>query len=285
MYAINYPYMKHWPEARLDVLRTESCSLAGARRVAAMLDIDPDVLAEGTPLPRGWHFILLGADPRRSALRGDGFPGLGVPMPNLGISRLMLGGRTVEYRDEIPVGATLERSSAVSSITRTATAAGPIAVVSVSHELRIARESAPAVVETQTYLLLEGRSGGSGGEAAGQPITAARTKTIVPDETLLFQYSALGFNSHKIHLDKLYAREVEGFPDLVVNGGLVTLLLTEFLRVDLALIPTRTRVKHVAPLFCGRLMTLGADRDGTKWQLKAFNDKGRIAVEMGVDVQ
>ena len=92
MYAINYPYMKHWPEARLDVLRTESCSLAGARRVAAMLDIDPDVLAEGTPLPRGWHFILLGADTRRSALRGDGFPGLGVPMPNLGISRLMLGG-------------------------------------------------------------------------------------------------------------------------------------------------------------------------------------------------
>jgi len=206
-------------------------------------------------------------------------------MPNLGISRLMLGGRTVEYRDEIPVGATLERSSAVSSITRKATAAGPIAVVSVSHELRIARESAPAVVETQTYLLLEGRSGGSGGEAAGQPITAARTKTIVPDETLLFQYSALGFNSHKIHLDKLYAREVEGFSDLVVNGGLVTLLLTEFLRVDLALIPTRTRVKHVAPLFCGRLMTLGADRDGTKWQLKAFNDKGRIAVEMEVDVQ
>jgi 3-methylfumaryl-CoA hydratase len=64
------------------VSRTEACSLAAVRRVAAMLGLDPDAWQEGDPLPRGWQFILLGADTPRGALRGDGFPGLGVPLPD-----------------------------------------------------------------------------------------------------------------------------------------------------------------------------------------------------------
>ncbi|MCP6135008.1 hypothetical protein NL393_38110, partial [Klebsiella pneumoniae] len=62
------------------------------------------------------------------------------------------------------------------------------------------------------------------------PINLSNPRVHRPDDTLLFQYSALGFNSHKIHLDRDYARTVEGFPDLVVNGGLTALLLTEYLR-------------------------------------------------------
>jgi hydroxyacyl-ACP dehydratase HTD2-like protein with hotdog domain len=84
-------------------------------------------------------------------------------------------------------------------------------------------------------------------------------KRIVPDETLLFQYSALGFNSHKIHLDRTFARETEAFPDLVVNGGLATLLLTEFLRLELKGAFTSLTAKHVAPLFCGRPISLWGD--------------------------
>lgn len=102
----------------------------------------------------------------------------------------------------------------------------------------------------------------------------------MPDQTLLFQYSALGFNSHKIHLDRDYAQKVEGLPDLVVNGGLATLLLTEFLRTDVGIKPTDINVKHTAPLFCGRSMTLAADRSEAGWQLKIYNDIHEPAVEM-----
>ena len=79
------------------VVRQETCSLATVRRVTAMLNQDPDKWSEGDFLPRGWQFILLGADTKRSELREDGFPGLGVSLPDLGLPRLMLGGRTVHY--------------------------------------------------------------------------------------------------------------------------------------------------------------------------------------------
>jgi 3-methylfumaryl-CoA hydratase len=269
------------------VQREETCALSTVRRIAAMLDLAPDDVVAGQALPRGWHFVLLAADTQRSALRGDGFPGLGVPMPDLGLPRLMLGGRKVSFHQDIPVGAAVVRSSAVQNLVRKTTASGPMAVVTMAHELRVGGSSAPALVETQTYLLLPARAPGvsvSAPESAPAPTPhAVCLKTVVPDETLLFQYSALGFNSHRIHLDRHHAREVEGFPDLVVNGGLATLLLTEFLRQDLGITPAALTVRHVAPLYCNRPVTLTADPVDGRWQLKAFDDQNRLAVEMAVD--
>ena len=86
--------------------------------VAAMLDIEPDTIAEGDPLPRGWQFIMMAADTRRSSLRADGFPGLGVTMPDLGLPRLLLGSRSVDYLKDIPIGASLIRQSAIKDITQ-----------------------------------------------------------------------------------------------------------------------------------------------------------------------
>jgi 3-methylfumaryl-CoA hydratase len=121
------------------VRRDEVCALATVRRVAAMLDLAPDPWeAPQAWLPRGWHFVLMAADTRRSALRADGFPGLGVPMPDLGLPRLMLGGRAVQFRQDIPLGATVIRSSAVQNTVHKTTAAGPMAVVTLAHELTVA---------------------------------------------------------------------------------------------------------------------------------------------------
>lgn len=265
--------------------RNEICQLATVRRVAAMLDLASDGLAEGDVLPRGWHFFLLGGETQRSALRSDGFPGFGVPLPDLGLPRLLLGGRAVAYLGDIPIGSSVERTSFVKSLTEKTTAAGPLAIVTIHHELRPLSAPTPAIIETQTYFLVSGKHVQKATENAPLSIQAEQQKIIVPDETLLFQYSALGFNSHKIHLDRDYARTVEGFPDLVVNGGLTTLLLTEFLRVELGLIPTAIKVKHSAPLFCGRPMMLAADREGANWQLRAFDDQHAVAVHMEVTVQ
>ncbi|WP_310462956.1 hypothetical protein [Sphaerotilus sp.] len=267
------------------VQREETCSLSTVRRVAAMLDLDPEEVAAGQALPRGWQFVLLGADTRRSALRGDGFPGLGVPMPDLGLPRLMLGSRTVAFHQDIPVGASVVRSSGIQSLVRKTTASGPMAVVKIAHTLRLAASSEPALVETQTYLLLPPRPPGAGAAEAAPAAApqSAHCKTVVPDETLLFQYSALGFNSHRIHLDRDHARTVEGFPDLVVNGGLCTLLLTEFLRRDLGVTPAALAVRHLAPLYCNRPVVLTADPAGGRWQLRAFDEQNRLAVEMEVD--
>lgn len=274
---------------KASVERQEVCSVAAARRVAAMLDLDPDAMAAGDPLPRGWQFLLLAADTRRSALRTDGFPGLGVPMPDLGLPRLMLAGRSVAFHADIPIGASVRRTSAMQGLRHTAGSAGPMAVATVAHELHVDGHDGAAVVETQTFLLMSAgkMAGTAAGEEAGTPSAAPQAEhlaRVLPDETLLFQYSALGFNSHRIHIDRDHAREVEGFPDLVVNGGLATLLLTEFLRRDLGATPAALQVRHLAPLYCNRPITLAADRVGPRWQLKAFDDRHRQAVDMVVDV-
>jgi 3-methylfumaryl-CoA hydratase len=265
--------------------RQEVCGVPAVRRVAAMLDLDPDTIAAGDALPRGWQFVLLGADTRRSELRSDGFPGLGIPMPDLGLPRLMLAGRSVSFHADIPIGAAARRVSAMQSLRHKASAAGPMAVVTLVHELHVDGHDSAAIVETQTYLLISaGKAVSNDAQAPSPAPQAEHLATVVPDETLLFQYSALGFNSHRIHIDRSHAREVEGFPDLVVNGGLATLLLTEFLRRDLGVKPSALKARHVAPLYCNRPITLAADRLGQRWHLKAFDERHRLAVDMEVDV-
>jgi 3-methylfumaryl-CoA hydratase len=266
--------------------RHETCSASMVRRVAAMLDLDAAPFAEGQALPRGWQFILMGADTRRSELRGDGFPGLGVPMPDLGFPRLMLGGRTVTYQDDIPIGARLLRSSSIQSVRRKENDQGGYALVTVLNDLKVDGASEAALTETQTYFLLPAETGYVEDlqildlpETKGQKV-----KTLTPDATLLFQFSALGFNTHKIHIDRHHATQVEGFPDLVVNGGLVTLLMTEFLRGEFDVEPKSIRLKHTAPLFCQRPLTLVGVHGSEGLTIRAFNDKNRLAVSMEVSL-
>jgi 3-methylfumaryl-CoA hydratase len=272
----------------------EICSLTMVRRVAALLDLDTQSFATGDLLPRGWHFFMLSGETRKSSLRSDGFPGLGVPIPDLGLPRLLLGGRTVSYKGNILIGSEIERTSFVKNIKEKTTPSGRMAIVTIQHELRPVTELNPAIVETQTYILLSGKNTQSKTEQTFAPTTSdipiviARheatksdiQKQIIPDETLLFQYSALGFNSHKIHLDRDYARNIEGLPDLVVNGGLATLLLTEFIRTDLGLEITEIKVKHIAPLFCNRKMTLSTEGGETSYQFKIFDDNNTVSVEV-----
>jgi 3-methylfumaryl-CoA hydratase len=264
----------------------EICSLAMVRRVAAMLDLDTHTFSNGDLLPRGWHFFMLAGETRKSSLRKDGFPGFGIPIPDLGLPRLLLGSRTVSYQDDIVIGSEVERISFVKSISEKTSSSGPMTIVNIQHELRTVSASSPAIIETQTYILLSDKSGQTKVEKKPLvPILSKYQKQIVPDETLLFQYSALGFNSHKIHLDRDYSKNVEGLPDLVVNGGLATLLLTEFIRIELGLEVTDIKVKHIAPLFCGHTMTLTAERGETNWQLKIFDNNNAVAVEMDANIK
>ena len=160
-----------------------------------------------------------------------------------------------------------------------------MAIATIQHDLRVGTDELPALVEEQTYLLLPARKGGNHSDVSGAHMlnTGLKTSTVVPDETMLFQYSALGFNSHRIHIDRAHARNVEGFPDLVVNGGLATLLMTEFLRREVGVTPSALKIKHVAPLYCGRPITLVADQPEGRWRVQAFDHRATLAVDMEIE--
>ena len=265
-------------------VRVETCSLTMVRRIAAMLDQDVDVWADGDLLPRGWHFILLGADTRRSLIREDGFPGLGIALPDLGLPRLVLGGRTVRCHDDIRIGSTLRRESRIDKVTEKQTANGRMAIVNVSHVLSDPNTTRPVLEESQTYLMLSAPYAASAAAGPGDIAPPPAATKVVPDATLLFHYSALGFNSHRVHLDREFAHDAEGLPDLVVNGGLALLLLTEFLRTQLGGTFSVLAVRHMAPLFSGRPMLLSGEARGSSWVLRAWDDAGRLAVEVDATV-
>lgn len=284
---------------------TETCTLTMVRRVAAMLDLDPLTFSNGDALPPSWHFFLLAGQTKKSDLRKDGFPGLGVPMPDLGLPRLLLGGRAVQYFDEIKIGTELVKTSFIKDIKEKNSESGKMAIVTIQHELRVIKNEKTAIIETQTYILKElGIEDLGIRKQKGVPIdnllipnsqipntqiqipnSKIPNFSFTPNETLLFQYSALGFNSHKIHLDRNYTQNIEGLPDLVVNGGLTTLLLTEYLRTNLGLKIADIIVKHIAPLYCNIPFTITSEQTEGGYALKVFNNKNTIAVEMESKIQ
>jgi 3-methylfumaryl-CoA hydratase len=264
-------------------------TLAQARRVAAMLDNDPQRISLGDAVPRGWHFAMLAGETPRHSLRSDGFPGLGVAMPQLDRPRLLLAQRNTTFHGDIRVGATVQRHSAIASVVEKAGRNGPLTFVTVEHNLSAGQGPLRgSVIESQTYFLT-GLPLLTSAPATVQPKvdpTAAPngiTKVITPDDLTLFQYSALGFNTHRIHFDRNYARRVEGHPDLVVNGGLATLLATEFMRNDLGKTLKTLSARHLAPLYVNRPLTIFVpELTDSDARVTLIDGDGIIAAELTV---
>jgi 3-methylfumaryl-CoA hydratase len=173
----------------------------------------------------------------------------------------------------------------MTSIKQKEGAAGPMAIVTVVHEISdagTADDRPPAICEEQTYLLLGSQYTERAEFAPPAALPANIVSTVTLDETLLFQFSALSFNSHKIHLDRDYARDIEGYPDLVVNGGLVTLLMTEIARLKLGRNIRSLTLRNKAPLFCNRPISICADETADGLRIAAFDHDGRLAAEMEV---
>jgi 3-methylfumaryl-CoA hydratase len=264
------------------VMRRQIVTEDFPRRIAAMLGLSDLAWAGGTLLPFGWHFPLLGAETLCSNLRADGFPGLGIPMPDLPGKRLVAAGRNVEQSCALYIGQEIVRISAITSVTPKTTAHGAITIVTIEHVIRDGRDEVLVINEKQTFILLDTPFVMS--EPSAPYADYAIVKTIIPDDTMLFQFSALSFNSHKIHLDRDYARSVEGYPDLVVNGGLTTLLMTEFAREGLNGTIKRLAIRNSAPLFCNQPVQLAhIEKDGRRVIL-ALDDHGRVAAEMEFEI-
>lgn len=253
---------------------TEGCM----RRIAAMLGLPGLEWSMGDSVPFGWHFPLFGAETLRNKLRADGFPGLGIPSPDIASKRLVATGRSVETMRRICLGQELERTSRIAAITPKSTPQGLVTFVTVEHAVRDLGNATSFLEETQTFLLLDTLFAITPPAQTTTPNTIV--KTITPDDTMLFQFSALSFNSHKIHLDRDYARTVEGYPDLVVNGGLTTLFMTEIARAAFGNSITRLSVRNSAPLFCNRPIHFAQSDQGGRHAILAIDDDGRTAAEM-----
>lgn len=257
------------------------CALPLVRRMAALLDRDPAGFADGDLLPRGWHVALFNPPTRQSDLRADGAAQLGVALPNLGMPRLMMGGRRISFVGDIPIGARVHRTSKAGAVTGKTGRSGRFALVDVEHRITVEGDDAPVLVETNSYILREAARGGQDAPAAGPTVAvppAAVVRTVVPDAMMLFRYSAITDNPHRIHYDLPYARS-EGYPALVVNGTIPTMLLLDMLRTHVGEQPAEWRSRNLAPILCDGPLTLTLSGSRGAWTMRAHGPAGEIALE------
>ena len=225
--------------------------------LAATLDFD-DVPATGTGLPPGWHWLFFNPVVRRRELGSDGHPWRGGFLPPITLPRRMWAGGRLVYRAPLPIGAAASRTSEILKIESKTGKSGTLIFVTVRHTLSAGGER--CLEEEQDIVYRSSTTPGTGAPPkTPAPERAAWSENIDPNATLLFRYSALTFNGHRIHYDQAYALEEEGYPNLVVHGPLTATLLQGLaVRAQPARRLIQFSFRGVAPLFVDRSIWIEA---------------------------
>ncbi|RYF14005.1 MAG: acyl-CoA dehydrogenase [Comamonadaceae bacterium] len=219
--------LRSW-EGRTETLHDE-ITAAPVRNLSATLDRDDPQPADGTELPPLWHWLYFLPSARQSEIGPDGHPRRGGFLPPVPLPRRMWAGGRLQWHAPLRVGDRIERESRIVSVTHKAGRTGALVFVLVRHEVR----NAQGVALTEEHDIVyraAARPGDPAPPPQAAPPDAPWSREIVPDDVLLFRYSALTFNGHRIHYDRKYVTEVEGYPGLIVHGPLIATLLVDLAR-------------------------------------------------------
>lgn len=240
-----------------------------AERLAATLESARNMRFErGIEFPQMWYSVLFPRVVPRSKIGNDGHPALGDFLPPVPLPKRMFAGKRIQFVNPILIGDELRRVSAIASITPKQGSTGQLVFVTVRHT--ISNAAGVCVIEEQDVVYREStgkKDQGAAKTPAADTFEAQhRSEAIVADTVMIFRYSALCFNGHRIHYDYPYATQVEGYPGLVVNGGLSALCATEHLHQAWNGMPfSHITTRNVAPLFEGQTFHVesrAGERDG-----------------------
>lgn len=217
--------------------------------LSATLDRDDPPHVEGTPLPPGWHWLCFPEAVKLEDTGYDGHPKTGGFMPPVPLPRRMWAGNRMEFFQPIRTGETLRRQSTIADVRFKSGAGGKLCFVTVRHEIHAG--SGLTTVEEHDVVYREAAAPGARAPrhrpAPAEPVWS---RTVSPSPVLLFRFSALTMNSHRIHYDRTFAVEEEGYPGLVFHGPLTMVLLMDlFRRANPKARLRRFAVRATAPLY------------------------------------
>ena len=199
--------------------------------LSATLDRSPERPPVGTPLPALWHWLYFLPVYRQSEVGPDGHAKRGGFMPPVPLPRRMWAGSQVDFHQPLRIGDTLTRLSTIVNVSEKSGRTGPLVFVKMRHEIRRNGETEIALTDFHDIVYREAPQPDDVAPSPQRaPDGAVWERKCVPDDVLLFRYSALTFNGHRIHYDRRYVTEVEGYPGLIVHGPLIATLLLDLLR-------------------------------------------------------
>ncbi len=276
--AIDIDLLKQWVGRQESVHDQVHASHANA--LAATLDRD-ESLQDGDPLPPLWHWVYFWLTTPASGVGADGHAKRGGFLPPVPLPRRMWAGGRLRFDAPLPVGAAAEKVSRIADVSMKEGVTGPLVFVTVEH--RVLSGGTACVSEEHDIVYRDQpASGAPAPKGKPAPADAQWSRRIDPDPVLLFRYSALTFNGHRIHYDRSYVTGVEGYPGLIVHGPLIATLLMDLLRREL---PQRVvkafSFRAVSPLFDIDSFTVNGklSDDGRTVVLWAANARGELAMQ------
>ncbi|NKC10892.1 MAG: hypothetical protein GKR94_01405 [Gammaproteobacteria bacterium] len=262
----------------------DEIGLSTVRRIAGMLNKDPQAFEAGTELPPHWFTLFFGETVAQKDIGADGHPKPGVVLPPIPLPRRMAAGRRVTINRPLKVGEAARKVAEVVSIVPKYGSTGHMAILTMRHTIEAGGEVV-AVDEFDAFY--------RGAVAPGEKSAAANIRLapaggqwqdqVELSNALVFRYSALTWNAHRIHYDADYTRGTEGYPELVQNGGLTMQLI-----LDSALAHHGGRLvsytaRLMRPLWVGNTVTLSGIRDGHSLDCWAADHAGALCVRMGLE--
>ena len=283
MTDIDIDHLRQW------IGRTETRhDLAAARPVAAMaatLDREDGMPVPGDGVPPLWHWMFFASLSRHSDVAADGHTKLGGFLPPVPLPRRMFAGGRFEFHHPLRIGDDITRVSTVKGVTSKRGRTGDMVFVTVQHDISDAQGFAVREEHDIVY-----REAAKLGAAQSQPRPAPTdevfSREIDPDPVLLFRYSALTFNGHRIHYDRTYVTEVEGYPGLIVHGPLIATLLVDLLRRSLPDAQIKGfSFRAMSPLFDTHRFTVCARPEADdKVALWARDHEGSLAMQASAEL-
>lgn len=256
-----------------------------ANRWSATFDLDASAIGM---MPQGIHLCLCTPEAPQAALGEDGHPKRDESdqsfFPPIPLPRRMWAASEIEFLEPIPIGADIERTSRIVSIAEKNGKSGKLGFVDVEHETR--SDGLIAVRETQTLVYRDAVAGDAPlsppepGDGVFEPSAWEMHEVLTPDPRLLFRFSALTFNTHRIHYDLPYARDVERYRGLVVHGPLMASLLLQMAAEVLGENKLKTfNFRAVSPAIADEPLHMAMRKSGDGYELGTFASDGRQCVK------
>lgn len=246
-----------------------------ANKMAVTLDREPS-FSDGDALPPAWHWLYFHDLVPAHNLGDDGHPQLGLVMPPVPLPRRMWAAGSLDFLAPLVLGQAAERVSTIASITEKSGRTGRLFFVNVEHVIRSGGND--CVREQQTIVYRELQSTSVAQDAPPEQPVADFSSEWFANSTTLFRYSALTFNSHRIHYDVDYARDVEGYAGLVIHGPLIATALVDLAaqQGDVHSFTFRAKSPLIAP---SAFVVHGMHEEENGVALWATAPDGRIAME------
>ncbi|MBP0439922.1 FAS1-like dehydratase domain-containing protein [Tianweitania sediminis] len=245
-------------------------------RFTATFDLEEDT-RNGAAIPVLSHVCLTVPSVPTAKIGTDGHPARGDFLPPVPLPRRMWAGGHMAFHDDIRVGETVARTSRIKDVLIKKGRSGTLCFVTVEH---LFEADGRRVISERQDIVFRGMDLPGGGLKPVQPAPEGHHRRMVePTQILLFRYSALTFNGHRIHYDAPYARDVESYPGLIVHGPMQATMLAQFAADIRGRSPTRFEFRSLSPLFDDRSFTLNARDDVDGLKLWTAAKEGPVAME------